>query len=278
MLIIRQDCEQIVVTPRGFLDNSLASLGVSIGTEPTDLYKYFPREASYGTTDQPLFPRMPGFARPAEDENLTEEIQTRPAIQEPLIPGRDAMIVRNLMRASMPEAEPVVQTPLPTTQAMGSTVPAAINQPAETATPEVGATRLIADPRGTGYLLQTWTGNKDLGWQSKEALQNYLRNAASTMGTVAAEPQIRTVAEQPRQVQAPKETPAPTPKPKQRKFGERIGSKFYAGADYAPQSAAGLAKVREIREAKALREGARRFPGQVASLLRDALLGLKGLD
>lgn len=230
MLIIRQDCEQIVGTPRGFLNNALASLGVSIGTEPTDLYNYFSR--------------MPGFARPAEDENLTEEIQTRPAIQEPLIPGRDAMIVRNLMRASMPEAEPVVQTPLPTTQAMGSTVPAAINQPAETATPEVGATRLIADPKGTGYLLQTWTGNKDLGWQSKEALQNYLRRTAELAAT--SEPtEVIEVIERARR-EAPARQPAPPKpeiKPEQYKYGQKVGDKYYAGPEYGLQSLESFRKV-----------------------------------
>lgn len=239
VLIIRQDLIKIVATGNEFLESRLGSMGFGIGTEPSVLYKYFPRYKNFGTTDAPVMPPAPGFANPTENLEETQAVQTKPAVEEPLIPGRDAMIMRNLMRASMPESEPTLANPLPPTQQLGETVNAAITQPTENANPRVGETRLIQDPQGQGYVMQYFTGNKNLGWQSREALENYVRRSA-TLGATSQPTEIREVREE-KPTQIAKEQPEKPTTSKQIPFGTRavLNKKnvFYVSPEvgYVPQ-------------------------------------------
>lgn len=208
VLIIKQDLKRIVIDPQIFLETALKKLGRETG------------RIQAGEYIQAVQPEpQPGFANPFETMAETRATQTRPAVDEVLIPGRDAMIMRNIMRASMPEVEPTIATPLPATQRPGENVTAAINQPTENTNPRVGETRLIQDPKGQGYVLQYFTGDKNLGWQSKQALENYIMRTTN-LGTTSQPIQTREVKEE-RPTQAAKEQLEGPTAPKQTPFGTR---------------------------------------------------------
>lgn len=157
------------------------------------------------------------------------------------LPGRDEMLMQNILRARSPINQPQrqeVQMAAPTF----ATVEQREVPDERVIAPKEGAMRLIKDPRTGKDLIQYFTGIEDLGWQSERALADYV---ARTQGEAAAPQGVRSAQSA---AEAIRETPVPS-KPekaeqaKKMMFGQKVGNRLYAGEDYGLQTPESFRKV-----------------------------------